>query len=100
MQLRQGHIHMILAHGQQQLKNQRHLMKVYYYQQEQVKILVKWEYMIWQEMYWSGHSNILLTPTVLVPIEEAVTTIQAVSIQRATVASALRPFCSTLLALG
>ena len=77
--------------GQMQLKNQRHLVNLYYYQQEQMTHLVKGEYMIWQEMYGSGHSNILLTPTFLVPLEEAITTIQAEVVQRAIVAAAIRP---------
>ena len=65
-----------------------------------MKVLVKWEYMIWQEMYWSGHSNIPLAPTFLVPVEEAITTIQAVVFQRASVTASVRPVCTTVLALG
>ena len=41
--------------GQQQQKNQKLQVKAYYYQQEQTTHLVKWEYMIWQEMFLNGH---------------------------------------------
>ena len=48
----------------------------------------------------NGHSNIPLTPPLLVPIEEALASLQYVLVQRATVTTALRPLRSTILALG
>ena len=60
-----------------------------------MKVLVKWEYMIWQEMYGSGHSNIPLSPSVLVPIEEVVTAVRAVLVQLLAAAAAVRPVPTT-----
>ena len=51
-------------------------------------------------MYWSGHSNILLAPTVLVPVEEVITAIRAVIIQRLAAAPTIRPMPTAATVLG
>ena len=51
----------------------------------------------------NGHSNNLLAPTILVPIEEAVTTLRAVGIevgQLLTAASPIRSLPATTSVLG
>ena len=44
----------MLQTGQVQQKKQKIQVQVYYYQQEQVTILVNKEFMIWLEMYMNG----------------------------------------------
>ena len=72
-----------------------HQIDQYYYQQELMKYLVNKEYMILQEMYVSGHLNILPTRAVLALLVVAITTTTATTFQRATAAATILPTTTT-----
>ena len=89
-----------IPNGRVGLTEQKVQVQIYYYQQEQVIHLVNKEYMIWPEMYLSGHLKITLILAILVSFVGAITTAVAAMVQRPTVAAAVRPITITTLVLG